>query len=71
MEPFQIKKLAHPIPSKAAAGETIDQMMWPDHCVQGTRGCEIHKDVLESLEKMKLKASFEIVRKVRVKLSTL
>jgi nicotinamidase-related amidase len=49
-EPFQVKKLPHPIKIKAEAGETIEQMMWPDHCVQGTSGCQFHKEVLEALK---------------------
>ncbi|MBN2042158.1 MAG: bifunctional nicotinamidase/pyrazinamidase [Spirochaetes bacterium] len=23
----------------------VDQIMWPDHCVQGTAGAELHKDI--------------------------
>jgi nicotinamidase-related amidase len=26
-------------------------MLWPDHCVQGTRGCEIHEEVNAALDK--------------------
>ncbi|KAI5118275.1 hypothetical protein M0805_006017 [Coniferiporia weirii] len=29
---------------------TISQMLWPDHCVQGTRGTEIEETVLEALQ---------------------
>jgi nicotinamidase/pyrazinamidase len=29
----------------------LDQMLWPDHCVQGTRGAEFHADLkLEKVE---------------------
>ncbi|EJD07990.1 Isochorismatase hydrolase [Fomitiporia mediterranea MF3/22] len=28
----------------------IPQVMWPDHCVQGTRGAEIEESILESLQ---------------------
>src|SRR5688500_7206929 len=24
---------------------SVNQMMWPDHCVQGTKGSEFHKDL--------------------------
>lgn len=34
--PFSVKKLA--------SGE--DQVMWPVHCVQGSRGAEIHSEIL-------------------------
>ncbi|KZT62191.1 Isochorismatase hydrolase [Calocera cornea HHB12733] len=29
-----------PVPKLHAPGETVQQMLWPDHCVQGTHGCE-------------------------------
>jgi nicotinamidase/pyrazinamidase len=50
-EPFQVRKLPHPVASKAARGETIDQMMWPDHCLQGHRGSEFHSDIVQALER--------------------
>ncbi|KAF8607547.1 Isochorismatase hydrolase [Ceratobasidium sp. AG-I] len=34
---------------------TTEQMLWPDHCVQGTHGCEIEKSVKDRLEKLKEK----------------
>jgi nicotinamidase/pyrazinamidase len=26
-------------------GEQQEQVLWPEHCIQGTRGCEIHHDL--------------------------
>ena len=34
----------HDVGSTASI-DGIDQMMWPDHCVQGTRGAEFHPDL--------------------------
>ena len=30
-------------------GERQDQTLWPDHCIQGTHGVELHKDLEQSL----------------------
>jgi len=34
----------------ALGNETIQQMLWPDHCVQGTRGCEIEQSVKQAMD---------------------
>ncbi|EIN14268.1 Isochorismatase hydrolase [Punctularia strigosozonata HHB-11173 SS5] len=51
LSPFQPIEIPHPITgglhAQAAAtgsdtqAQTITQMLWPDHCVQGTRGCDL------------------------------
>ncbi|TFK50004.1 Isochorismatase hydrolase [Heliocybe sulcata] len=66
---FQPVRLPHPItgenPTSADDGErlresapeeTIVQMLWPDHCVQGTKGAEIEEGVRLRLEKLGTKA---------------
>lgn len=64
-DPFQVKKLPHPITAKAEAGETIEQMMWPDHCVQGTSGCQFHQEVVEVLREREEKGGkVMVVQKV-------
>ncbi|KAG8745799.1 hypothetical protein FRC10_007061 [Ceratobasidium sp. 414] len=35
------------------SNETTAQMLWPDHCVPGTHGCEIEDGVKNRLEKLK------------------
>ncbi|KAG8787969.1 hypothetical protein FRC12_015031, partial [Ceratobasidium sp. 428] len=35
------------------SNKTTEQMLWPDHCVQGTRGAEIDDGVKSRLEKLK------------------
>ncbi|KAG9127128.1 NAD(+) salvage pathway protein [Ceratobasidium sp. 392] len=35
------------------SNETTEQMLWPDHCVQGTRGADIEDGVKNRLEKLK------------------
>lgn len=42
----------------------MDLTLWPDHCVQGTRGAEIDADLRESFEAWKSKGKIKIVRKV-------
>jgi len=32
--------------------ETYPQVMWPDHCVQGTKGCELESGVQQRLDKL-------------------
>ncbi|CAE6492077.1 unnamed protein product [Rhizoctonia solani] len=38
---------------KLNSNETVEQMLWPDHCVQGTHGCEIEEGVQKRLEKLR------------------
>ncbi|KLO13636.1 Isochorismatase hydrolase [Schizopora paradoxa] len=38
------------IPNVLAGNEPIQQMLWPDHCVQGTRGCEIDESVRQGFD---------------------
>ncbi|KAG9097884.1 hypothetical protein FRC06_007066 [Ceratobasidium sp. 370] len=35
------------------SNQTTAQMLWPDHCVPGTRGCEIEDGVKTRLDKLK------------------
>ncbi|CAE6394871.1 unnamed protein product [Rhizoctonia solani] len=37
---------------KLNSNETVEQMLWPDHCVQETQGCEIEEGVQKRLEKL-------------------
>ncbi|CAE6439842.1 unnamed protein product [Rhizoctonia solani] len=37
---------------KLNSNETVEQMLWPDHCVQETHGCEIEEGVQKRLEKL-------------------
>ncbi|KDN46798.1 Isochorismatase hydrolase [Tilletiaria anomala UBC 951] len=41
-EPLQEVRVPHPI----TPATTVPQMLWPDHCVQGTHGAEIHERVM-------------------------
>lgn len=34
-----------PRPTAPAAPTPIPQMLWPDHCIQGSRGAELHPDL--------------------------
>jgi nicotinamidase/pyrazinamidase len=54
-EPFTIQKLPHPTKAKADDGQDIEQMMWPDHCIQGTEGCQFHQEVVEALKQKEAK----------------
>ncbi|KIM25599.1 hypothetical protein M408DRAFT_26145 [Serendipita vermifera MAFF 305830] len=46
-EPFTAIKVP-----RLNSDEKITQMLWPDHCVQGTKGCEIHPEVQQRLDKL-------------------
>ncbi|KAG8825325.1 NAD(+) salvage pathway protein [Serendipita sp. 401] len=37
---------------KLNSNETITQMLWPDHCVQGTKGCELEPGIMKRLERI-------------------
>ncbi|KAG8797356.1 hypothetical protein FRC17_007756, partial [Serendipita sp. 399] len=37
---------------KLNSNETITQMLWPDHCVQGTKGCELESGIKKRLEEV-------------------
>lgn len=40
----------------------IKQVLWPDHCVQGTKGAELHKDLLvEYIDEIVVKGTNELV----------
>ncbi|KZO93723.1 nicotinamidase [Calocera viscosa TUFC12733] len=38
-----------PVPKLHSPGETVLQMLWPDHCVQGTHGCEFEAGLKKKL----------------------
>lgn len=42
-----------------------EQELWPDHCVQGTRGAELEEGVRERLERFGDQERVRVVRKVR------
>lgn len=45
----ETRKVPHPI----VKGEEIEQVMWPDHCVRGTRGARIEERVVRRLREVK------------------
>jgi nicotinamidase-related amidase len=51
--PFKEFNVAHPIAEKARQGEKVKQMLWPDHCIQGTHGADLHVDVKAAVEEIK------------------
>lgn len=50
-------------------GKRYAQMLWPDHCVQGTRGAEIDKEIRVHLNRWNDR--LKIVRKVRLGISVI
>ena len=46
-EPFTTRTVAVP-----GSSEAKEQDMWPDHCVQGTRGAEVESGVRERIDKL-------------------
>lgn len=45
-EPFSVKQVDY-----HGDGSLTDQVMWPDHCVQGTRGADFHEKVMPAVNK--------------------
>lgn len=63
---FKEHNVTHPIVEKASKGETVKQMMWPDHCIQGTKGANFHP-IIENAVEVKCKEDgipFHIIQKV-------
>lgn len=60
-----------PLPDDEAMGTSeitgktteITQMLWPDHCVIGTKGCLIEESISQRLDKWKAKGKGHIVQK--------
>ncbi|POY76003.1 hypothetical protein BMF94_0726, partial [Rhodotorula taiwanensis] len=59
-QPFDTIAIRHPI-----CGDTIQQELWPDHCVQGTPGCAIEEGVATRLEQIRQKRGDDAVRVVQ------
>ncbi|GAA6063785.1 hypothetical protein JCM10212_001355 [Sporobolomyces blumeae] len=57
-EPFETITVRHPV-----SKEDKSQELWPDHCVQGTEGCEFEKGIKERLERWREVNKFKVVRK--------
>lgn len=68
-EPFQTIKVPHPTLNRDEnpEGEMVDQMLWPDHCLKGSRGYQLEKSVEQALEEKKEKKDCKIryLEKVR------
>ncbi|GAA5843644.1 hypothetical protein JCM11251_006394 [Rhodosporidiobolus azoricus] len=50
LSPFSSTQVSLPA---SRGGATMQQELWPDHCVQGTRGCELEEGVQRRLDEMK------------------
>lgn len=59
-EPYTSRSVRHPV-----TGDEISQELWPDHCVQGTSGCEFEAGVWKRIEKRSAKRGPEAVRIIR------
>jgi nicotinamidase/pyrazinamidase len=65
-EAFKAIQVDHPLLGCNGEGEKIEQMMWPRHCVQGTPGCQIHKDIRTRLAELRKDGEdVVVIRKVR------
>lgn len=54
---FTEKELSHPV----TPGESIRQMMWPDHCIQGTRGAELEESIKRELKSHRDKGDVDVL----------
>lgn len=74
-ELFQTIKVPHPTLNRDENpdGELVDQMLWPDHCLKGSRGYQLEKSVEQALEEKKEKRDCKIryLEKVRLTLRML
>ena len=43
----------------------VEQELWPEHCISGTRGCELEAGVLERMERIRKEKGEESVLIVR------
>lgn len=46
---FESREVDHPL----VPGEKINQVLWPEHCVQGTTGVKIHSEVLALMKHLR------------------
>lgn len=59
----------HKVPHPAKINEKVQQMMWPDHCIQGTKGAEFHPIVETAIDtKRKEGIPVHIIQKVSLKI---
>lgn len=54
---FQAIKVTSP------RGDEIDQILWPEHCIQGTAGCELERSVQEALVDWQSRGLYYLVQK--------
>ncbi|GEM09025.1 nicotinamidase [Rhodotorula toruloides] len=57
---FSRTTVSHPLTQ-----EPIDQELWPNHCVQGTRGCEFDEGVEQRLERLRTERGEQFVRVIQ------
>lgn len=63
LPPFQTIQIPHP--TLKDKGEKVEQMLWPDHCLKGSRGYELEESVKKSLESRREKGmKVEVIEKV-------
>lgn len=64
--PFTQKNFRHPLKQKDESGKILSsvQTVWPDHCVQGSKGSEIDPQFMRYFEELKLyNINTEIIQK--------
>jgi nicotinamidase-related amidase len=59
----------HKVPHPVKINEKVQQMMWPDHCIQGTKGAEFHPIIESAIDtKRKEGIPIHIIQKVSLKI---
>ncbi|KAK9899729.1 Isochorismatase hydrolase [Cystobasidium minutum MCA 4210] len=56
-------KVFKPIRVRTPQGEDIDQILWPEHCIQGTSGCELEASIQKALQTWDAKGKYHLVQK--------
>lgn len=56
MEPYSSKEFTHPEGKKDSDGNVLklEQTLWPDHCVQESKGAELEADFKKSFDRLKV-----------------
>lgn len=56
------------MPHPVKTGEKVQQMMWPDHCLQGTKGAEFHPIIDDAIKAKRQEGiPVHIIQKVSLK----
>ncbi|CAO1615101.1 unnamed protein product [Parajaminaea phylloscopi] len=56
-EASQTREIAHPLVPE----EKVSQVLWPDHCIQGTQGVRLHSSLLSRVKRLRQERDQDVV----------